>query len=238
EVLLTARPITLPSFSWESSVSLATNDNELVSFGDNRTEIIVSGQSYGSMQRHREGYPLAGYWFAMPARDAQGNPIPLTATTVQLEDSLTFVGPSAPTREVSFSNTFTFLRDFRAFVLFDYKGGHYLWNYKEFNRCASNQNCARVNDPSLMDHPDRPIWLATNAKCYWIAKADFVKLRDVSLTYTVPQRFLGTLPVTGATLTVAGHNLAQWTDYSGLDPEVNGYGNRAFGRADVYPVPM
>src|SRR5690606_16133102 len=121
EVLLTARPITLPSFSWESSVSLPTNDNEHVSFGDNRTETSVSGQSYGSMQRHREGYPLAGYWFAMPARDAQGNPIPLTATTVQLEDSLTFVGPSAPTREVSFSNTFTFLRDFRAFVLFDYK---------------------------------------------------------------------------------------------------------------------
>jgi hypothetical protein len=238
EVLLTARPITRPRLSWEANLSLATNDNELVEFGDARTDMVVPGQSYGSMQRHREGYPIAGYWFRLPARDAQGNPIPLTATTVQLEDVETFVGPAVPTREISFANTVTFLGDFRVFVLLDHKGGHYLWNYKEYNRCASNNNCARVNDPALADHPDRPIWLATNAQGYWIEKADFVKLRDVSLTYTIPSRFLQTLPVAGATVTVAGHNLAQWTDYSGLDPEVNGYGNRQFGRADVYPVPM
>ena len=95
-----------------------------------------------------------------------------------------------------------------------------------------------MNDPALADHPDRPIWLATNAQGYWIEKADFVKLRDVSLTYTIPSRFLQTLPVAGAAITLAGPNLAQWTDYTGLDPEVNGYGNRLFGRADVYPVPM
>ena len=31
----------------------------------------------------------------------------------------------------------------------DYKGGHKVFNYKEYNRCALNQNCERVNDPSL-----------------------------------------------------------------------------------------
>src|SRR5690606_7589594 len=97
EVLFTARPFTLPAFSWESNLSIATNDNELVEFGDARTDMIVPGQSYGSMQRHREGHPIAGYWFRLPARDAQGAPIPLTATTVQLEDSMTFVGPAVPT---------------------------------------------------------------------------------------------------------------------------------------------
>ena len=238
ELLVSAQPIALPSFAWDANLSLATNSNELVAFGDDRTDMIVPGQSYGSMQRHREGYPIAGYWFRLPARDASGNPIPLTATTVQLEDEETFVGPAVPTREVSFSNTFTVLRDFRVFVLLDHKGGHYLWNYKEFNRCAANNNCARVNDPALADHPDRPIWLATNAQGYWIEKADFVKLRDVSLSYSIPARLLATFPISTATLTVAGHNLAQWTDYTGIDPEVNGYGNRQFGRADVYPVPM
>jgi hypothetical protein len=153
-------------------------------------------------------------------------------------DTLQYIGPSAPTHEISFSNTFTLFRDFRVFMLLDYKGGHYIYNYKEFNRCALNQNCERVNDPSLADHIDRPIWLATNAQGYWIEPADFTKLRDLSVTYTLPSNLAQRFRANSASLTLAGHNLALWSDYSGLDPEVNGYGNRAFGRADVYPVPM
>jgi TonB-dependent starch-binding outer membrane protein SusC len=237
EVALGATPVRTPRFSWDANLSLATNDNKLVQFGNDATEMIVSGQSYGSVQRHREGYPIGGYWFTVPLRDASGAPIPLTATTVQL-DTLQFIGPSAPTHEISFSNTFTMFRDFRVFMLLDYKGGHYLFNYKEFNRCALNQNCERVNDPALADAVDRPIWLASNAQGYWIEPADFTKLRDLSLTYTLPSQLAQRFRATSASLTVAGHNLALWSDYSGLDPEVSGYGNRAFGRADVYPVPM
>ncbi len=237
EVGLSATPIQDRRIVWDAWLSLATNSNELVSFGDDRTEMIVGGQSYGSLQRHREGYPLAGYWWTVPARDASGNPIPVTATSVELEE-LQYLGPSAPTREISFANTFTVMRDWRVFVLLDHKGGHYLWNYKEYNRCALNQNCERVNNQALADHPDRPIWLATNAQGYWVQPADFVKLRDVSLTYSLPRNVAQLLRASAASVTVAGHNLALWSDYEGIDPEVSGYGNRQFARADVYPTPM
>jgi hypothetical protein len=237
EVAVGTTPIQTTDFAWEANVSLATNKNELVSFGDTRTELLVTGQSYGGLQRHREGFPLGGYWFTVPLRDANGAPIPLTPTTVQL-DTLQYIGPSAPTGEISFSNTFTLFRDFRVFMLIDHKRGHYLWNYKEYNRCALNQNCERVNDPALADHVDRPIWLATNAQGYWVEPADFTKLRDLSVSYTLPASMAQRFRANAATITLAGHNLALWSDYSGLDPEVNGYGNRAFGRADVYPVPM
>ncbi len=238
ELAITAKPIATPRFSWDLNLSLATNQNKLVEFGDARTQMIVGGQSYGTVQLHREGYPIGGYWFRLPARDADGRPIPISPTTVQLENDTTFVGPAVPTRELSFANTFTLRRDFRLFVLVDHKAGHYLWNYKEYNRCALNNNCERVNDPALANHPDRPIWLASNAQGYWIEPADFIKLRDVSLTYVLPAQLAQRFRLSAATLTLAGHNLALWTDYSGLDPEVNGYGNRQFGRADVYPVPM
>ncbi|HEX2167052.1 MAG TPA: SusC/RagA family TonB-linked outer membrane protein [Longimicrobiales bacterium] len=237
EVALFATPMRRPSFSWDANLSLATNDNELVEFGDDRTEMIVSGQSYGSVQRHREGYPIGGYWFTVPSRDENGAPIPLTPRSVELEE-LQYIGPSAPTHEVSFSNTFTLFRDFRVFMLLDYKGGHYLFNYKEYNRCAVQVNCERLNDPAQADAVDRPIWLATNAQGYWIEPADFTKLRDLSLTYTLPSTLAQRFRASSASITLAGHNLALWSDYSGIDPEVNGYGNRAFGRADVYPVPM
>jgi TonB-dependent starch-binding outer membrane protein SusC len=237
EISLNATPVQTRRVAWDSWLALATNKNELVAFGDARTEIIVGGQSYGALQRHREGYPLGGYWFTVPLRDDAGLPIPLTATTVRL-DTLQYIGPSAPTREISFGNTFTVMRDWRLFVLFDFKGGHYLWNYKEYNRCAVQQNCERLNDPAQADHPDRPIWLATNAQGYWVQPADFVKLRDVSLTYSLPSGFAQMFRASAANVTIAGHNLALWSDYEGMDPEVSGYGNRAFARADVYPVPM
>jgi TonB-dependent starch-binding outer membrane protein SusC len=237
EVALNATPFQRAKFAWDSWLSLATNRNEVVAFGDGRTELAVGGQSYGALQRHREGYPMAAYWWTVPLLDEQGRPTSLTPTTVQL-DTLQYIGPSTPTREISFANTFTVLRDWRVFVLLDHKGGHYLYNYKEYNRCALNQNCERVNDPALADHPERPIWLATNAQGYWIQPADFVKLRDVSLTYTLPRNVAGLFRSNAASITVAGHNLALFSDYEGIDPEVSGYGNRLFARADVYPVPM
>jgi TonB-dependent starch-binding outer membrane protein SusC len=74
-----------------------------------------------------------------------------------------------------------------------------------------------------------------------------VKLRDVSLTYTVPNRWAQRAGIDGAAITLAGHNLAMWTDYTGLDPEVNGYSNNLlrgsgassqFARIDAYAAPM
>jgi len=259
ELAVYATPIQTPRLAWDLNLTLATNSNELVKFGDDRTEIVLSGQSYGSVQRHREGYPIGGYWFRVPVRDADGKPVIYEHTNgaryLVVTDSIQYIGTPTPTREISLASTFTLFRDFRLFVLFDHKGGHHLFNYKEFNRCAINQNCQRVNDPRRQDDPEveaarlttsitesaAAAGLAVNAGQplgLWIEKADFIKLRDVSLTYTLPAEFAQRFRASSARITLAGHNLAMWTDYSGLDPEVSGYGNRQFARADVYPVPM
>lgn len=259
ELAVYATPVQTPRVAWDVNLTLATNSNELVEFGDDRTEIVFSGQSYGAVQRHREGYPIGGYWFRVPVRDANGNPVIYEHTNgaryMVVTDSVQYIGTPTPTREVSLASTFTLFRDFRLFVLFDHKGGHHLFNYKEFNRCALNLNCERVNDPRRQDDPEvaaarlstsvtesnAAAGIASNAGQplgYWIEKADFIKLRDISLTYTLPVQIAQRFRAGSARITLAGHDLAQWTDYSGLDPEVSGYGNRQFGRADVYPVPM
>jgi hypothetical protein len=72
----------------------------------------------------------------------------------------------------------------------------------------------------------------------YLEDGDFIKLRDLSLTYSLPQNLVQRVGANAASITLAGHNLALWSDYSGLDPEVNGYGNRSFVRADIYAVPM
>lgn len=266
EVQLAATPVLMRRFGWDVNLSLATNRNQLVDFGDARTDMAVGGQSFSpGLQRHREGYPLGGYWHRLPVRNENGEPVVYTHTNgvrfLVVSDSLQFIGTPIPKREISLSNTFTLFRDFRLFVLFDHKGGHHIFNYKEYDRCAisTRQNCERRHNPALNQSPDTIIWRSSNSVTqssaaagsstnagapfgYWVEKADFTKLRDVSLTYTLPVRFAQTFRASKAALTVAGHNLALWSDYSGLDPEVSGYGpvpgRDNFARADVYSVPM
>lgn len=51
-----------------------------------------------------------------------------------------------------------------------------------------------------------------------IEDGSYVKLREVSLSYTLPLRFLG---MQALTVSASGRNLKIWTDYSGVDPETN-----------------
>jgi hypothetical protein len=83
-----------------------------------------------------------------------------------------------------------------------------------------------------------------NANAYnWIESAAFVKLRSMSLSYTVPAKWVSQVAggrVSSARLSLVGRNLAQWYGhgYTGLDPEVSGAGNQNLQRGiEITPYP-
>jgi TonB-linked SusC/RagA family outer membrane protein len=238
ELGLTATPVRLTNFAWDSRVSIATNKNKLVSFGDTSVKFVQPFASYGSTQFLKPGYPIASYWGAFPKRNPDGTPI-FVNSVLQLDT--TFIGPSMPTREIAFSNTFSLFKSLSVYSLFDYKAGHYNYRGAELYRCASAQNCQILNDPNT-PATELPIYRIGNGNNtpfgLYIHKADFVKLRDVSVTYTLPSQWAARAQATSMSVTLAGHNLALWSDYPGPDPEVNTYGNRAFIRGDIYSMPM
>lgn len=74
----------------------------------------------------------------------------------------------------------------------------------------------------------------------YIEDASFVKLREVALTWNLPERVRAKLPwrVDDARISLTGRNLVTWTDYTGLDPEVSNFGNQQIARSvDVAPFP-
>ena len=244
ELSVYGTPVTARNFAWDTRVNLATNQNRLVSFGTGaKTGSIAGFQAYGTVQYHVVGYPLAGYWDQPAKRDASGNPLVVNGV-LQL-DTLSYIGSSTPTREMGWSNTFTVFRNWRVYGLLDYKGGFYNFDYRDYNRCRFQNNCWDVNNPQAL----RPQTAADSAlasqlpiipqsRAHYIEKADFVKLRDLSLSYTLPSTLAQRVGATNADLTLTGHNLALWSNYGGVDPEVNSYGGRLFARADIYTVPM
>lgn len=239
ELGLTGTPVQTRNFAWDSRVSLSTNKNRLLSFGDTAVVAQTPFASYGSVQQHRVGYPLGGYWATFPMRNPDGTLVLATNGSI-IRDTAVYIGPAQPTREISFSNTLTLFRDFQIYTLLDSKSGFYNYRGIDLYRCASSINCIQRNNPNF-PAAELPIYLAgvSNAPHgVYIHKADFVKLRDLSLTYTLPSRFASMASASAASLTLAGHNLAIWSDYPGPDPEVNTYGNRAFIRGDIYAMPM
>ena len=53
----------------------------------------------------------------------------------------------------------------------------------------------------------------------FIRDASFSKLREVSASYTLPDRLARYTRAGRAVITMAGRNLHTWTSYPGLDPE-------------------
>jgi TonB-linked SusC/RagA family outer membrane protein len=60
-------------------------------------------------------------------------------------------------------------------------------------------------------------------------KGDFLKFRDISLTYTAPRAMAAKMRASTMAITLSATNLAMWTPYSGSDPEVAYSGRQAGG---------
>jgi TonB-linked SusC/RagA family outer membrane protein len=235
ELALNLTPVLRDAFAWEARVGVTTNTSKLVRFG-----YLVDTITFGlttQNQRHVEGYPLGGFWVHDPVKTASGDYAPGPAR---------FLGSPDPTREISFGNTFTLFRSLRLYTLLDYKGGFYVTNQTDWRRCAIG-TCAEVNDARRSDEERKQLQLDLGVNdALYTQKGDFLKLRDVSLSYTLPAAWTRALRAQSAAVTVAGHNLGiLWkADYTGLDPEVNFSGTNgptgAFGlaRVDYWTMPM
>lgn len=247
ELLLTTTPVNTRRFLWDATLSLSTNSNELVTWGDAPLTSIDFG-SFATVQRHLPGYPLGGMWQTDVVRDAAGNPVLDEDGGVTVEDEMEYVGPSTPTREIGFTSTFTLFDNFRLFANLDYKAGHYQWCAICSVRSRVDLNTRLVNDPAQDTDPEVATQVAVVRSLQtatWIKPADFLKLREVSLSYQIPTGVVERVGFGTAALTLSARNLWMWTDYvfdqDGLgspDPEVNFDSQSRFGRTDYASIPM
>ncbi len=255
EIKLTGTPVLGERVTWDADVSLYTNDNELVAFGYERSPILLG--FYGQPQRHAEGYPLAGFWARQLVKDDNGEYARDADGDLVLTDTAQFIGPAQPTWEVGLANTVTLFNRLRLYALLDFKGGHYQYDYKDLSRC-SGARCKEVAEAeaTLADagasagaqadaQETLDLYTGAGGLAYYdrmvnfIQPADFMKLRDLSLSYQVPDAWAARFGADRATISVAGHNLFVYApDYMGPDPEVNFYGSDEFWRVDSWTAPM
>lgn len=71
----------------------------------------------------------------------------------------------------------------------------------------------------------------------FVEKASWVRLRDVSLSYALPQSVLAKSAIRSLTITLSGRNLFLDTPYKGVDPETNLYGASNAQGLDYFNMP-
>jgi TonB-linked SusC/RagA family outer membrane protein len=241
ELTLHGTPISRRDLTWESTLNLSTNHNKLITFGTGFNNIIFG--TFAQNQEFAAGFPLGAYWSTDVVRDASGAPT-LTGGKVTLDPTLKYLGPSEPTREVSFSNAFTLFKNLRLAGHLDYKGGFYLFDGIKYVNDRLDLNTLAVNDPHA--DPVQVQVLESGATLPDIVRADFIKLRELSATYTIPRSLSARVHVPSASVTFSARNLAIWKlkGYPGLDPEVEffnavgGTPTSLFDRTDYASIPM
>jgi TonB dependent receptor. len=74
----------------------------------------------------------------------------------------------------------------------------------------------------------------------WIEDGSYVRIQNISLSYTLPKNWLSKVGVANCKLYVNAQNVYTFTDYSGQDPEIGSYNQQA-GLSNVdmgrYPSP-
>lgn len=68
---------------------------------------------------------------------------------------------------------------------------------------------------------------ADQISTFWLYKSNYIRLKNVSLSYSFPEELAGRFGLNGARIRVTGLNLVQWTPYLGLDPESAGPGEES-----------
>ncbi|NNF11690.1 MAG: SusC/RagA family TonB-linked outer membrane protein [Gemmatimonadetes bacterium] len=221
---------------WSVSASGSKNTNELITLGDDV-------DSFGGFFRFEPGYPLGGLW-ALPIQgfdDANGNGI-ISADEVTIGDELAFAGSGFPEENLTLSTNVTVFGGLTLFGLLDYRGDFVSLNFTEFFRCVNVGICRAAVDPTAPqeDQAAAIAGLPGPRSTLWgfMQPADFWSLREVALSYRFPESLAARIGSSSLSITLSGRNLATWTDYGGIHPELEGRGAEAdFGTLEGFTVP-
>lgn len=236
EFITRLTPVRNNTVRWDAQFSFATNSNKIIDLGIPGMNFVSAGQYV----QHREGYPV-GSWFAKRVLSATLDPDG-TAVDPVCDDGQggmvscenapdVFLGNGIPKREGSFSNTVTLWNRLRISGMLDFQRGQFKLDGNTRVRClAIGGRCPQIFFPER--YPTAEVYGAQNVATvpFWLIEdASFVKLREVSVSYQLPDAWAQAARAQGASITLQGRNLHTWTKYSGLEPEANFLGGTRGG---------
>ncbi len=247
EASLSGLPVSKKNFSWTTNFTISFNRNKVVDLmGENNLEANGIGTFGAGVSRLIVGKPLSEFWgykflgtwksseaaeaakFGMKPGDAKyfdkNNDNAYTP-----EDRME-IGNGTPDFSFGFSNDIQY-KNFTLSIMFQGMSGNdiysqtlgTMWGGHGIARNATIKDVLNAWTPE--HETDIPVQGGTSANYFnssrFVYDGSYIKLKNVSLTYSVPKRLINKIFLSKLDLFVSGQNLFTITNYPGFDPEVN-----------------
>jgi TonB-linked SusC/RagA family outer membrane protein len=203
-------------------------------------EPIIYGLG-GDSQRIQEGYAIGSYFSRVYNVTSNGS--------VVASDSALYIGHSLPTIEGSLATSVSLSDWLTLSADVGFAMGQKHFNSTEQFRCSFlgggnyggvcpelfevDANGERTNEAKIKAAASNDLEIFP-----WVEDGDFARLRTVSARFELPRSWLARVGGTFGNLTLVAENLALFTKYSGLDPEVSFAGGDVTTRAEFFTVPL
>ncbi|MET4139407.1 SusC/RagA family TonB-linked outer membrane protein [Pedobacter sp. UYP1] len=223
EFALSGTPFSSKNFTWTSRLLFWKNTSKLTKLDVPSYTTGVYGPSYGTYLI-KEGY----------------SPTTIIGVPKLANGDYTVYGNSQADFQTSWTNTISFLNGFTFSSLIDWKKGGDIMNitlYNTDNGGTSADWNEDYNHNGISNGKDRQ---GTGAGVY-VQDAGYVRLREVALSYSLPQVFTQRVfknTVQNVRFGVSASNLFLITKYKGYDPEVSSFGTNAINTGtDLFNYP-
>ncbi len=242
-------------FRWTTDFNIAFNTNKITSLP--KGEDILNGR-----QIYREGEPIRSWYIQnwMGVNTADGTPLwkqggfdadgnytgeGETTTGIYGQADRYLSGNAEPKYSGGLNNVMSY-KGITFSFFFNYVQGNDVFNssrrFIESDGQRFGWNHLVVAGEDTWQNPgdvaSRPQGLvggnnqANSSSTRYLEDGSFVRLRNVTLGYSLPQSILGNTGLHGVNIYVTGQNLWISTDYTGFDPEMDENGDEFFR----YPV--
>ncbi|MGN0190738.1 MAG: TonB-dependent receptor domain-containing protein, partial [Candidatus Cryptobacteroides sp.] len=228
EAAVSATPVKVKDFRWDIDFSIAYNYNRLSGFGDTK---IYKSTYEGIQQVYRDGGELYTWYL----REYAGiNPENGRQQFVKEDGTLTedynearFIeAGSALTPWEGGISTYLTWKNFKLSATGNFVWGNYLYGRKRASSLTTfvSNSFYPSNEDSIWRQPGDIATIglpsASSATLYhtgYLVRGDYFKLRNISLSYTLPKNVIGGC---GLTFTLSCDNVFTLTTVWGADPEV------------------
>jgi TonB-linked SusC/RagA family outer membrane protein len=224
-------------FSWDTDFNISFNKNKLTKltykkiYEDGRTSDHVN--SY--VVRNQPGMPLGSFWgYISDGVDPEtGNLIYRDLDENGVNGNagdLTFIGDPNPDFTFGLTNTFSWKNiNLSVFLQGSYGNDIYNASRMETEGMYDGKNQTTV----VLDRWKIPGQITSVPKAgfniknstYFIEDGSYLRVKSVSLSYNIRNSVLTKLGISRLQPYFTANNLLTWTKYSGMDPEVNQWGN-------------
>ena len=250
ELTLQTENITTENFTWTTSLNLATNQNEISALPNDNSDII-SGRNINRVEESISSFYMPQYAGVDPnTGDAlyyiNGDGGEGITTNVNEAERVILGNPfpdltGGITNEFTykeFSLNFTFMGE-RGARIYNSAGRFQSANGDWFDNQTKDQ-LDRWQSPGDITSVPQARLGAGNGSAHssrWLFNADFIRLRNLTFSYNLPQRLLESIGLSSTRFYLTGINLLTFTDYPGYDPESRSDAGGASSGQTFYSAP-